>query len=364
MKLLSTLYVGIRAGLLAALVATSINQAAAADEYNDLGTPRTRLSLPNRGEINGLTADNYVRVLNPHRIALFDRIEQTPGLPDPYLNFPFWDRLPLFNMKQNADTIIQGLRDYGEVGVVDRTHHMVRKYTYSHGRIFKDEFPDEMQVIQYYHRLEPDFHKLARVHQGLAYEPPAKQSTEWLPYYRHRPILESGQDGLLPQALQAYHSYPNEFWYRSYDGIYLLFSRDDPKLFRNAIDVEHLDLNRILYWRYFDTKKYDAKLSSLINGKVFFVSPTFRQSRAQPVSLRDYPRFNAQTASRQDLIDTLQTRGRFRYYQPLSQGGKAWKVKVTNSNVERSELMDLSIEPLSAIERVREFLHTNVRLPV
>lgn len=66
------------------------------------------------------------------------------------------------------------------------------------------------------------------------------------------------------------------------------------------------------------------------------------------------------------MVDALQSRGKFRYYQPRHWllGGKAWEVTLSNKDMTARDVpMKVNIEPLGFKERLKEIAYTKFRLP-
>ena len=293
-------------------------------------------------------ANHYIDLLDADRISSLPTIRQIQRAQNwgsnPYDKVPFWEGIPLFTTNTHTATVSQAIRDYGDAGVLDLSTGEANVISLRDGSLEQDPFGDQSHVIDFYKNFDSNIHNLARMHQGLRYERPRRQTTESLPHYNNLRIITQAEDA-MPKIVHAYITGPEQFWYKSSHGFFYLFSRTDPLLFRPASPNEAQAINAAVEAYQIDQRIYSGHLASLIHGETVFVDASRREDRRSAEQHHDdVPVFRAETAGRQGLVEALQKVGYFDYFGKY---GRGWEVKLTNSDAMPGTRVELRIETLA-----------------
>lgn len=300
-------------------------------------------------------AEEYIRLLDGERIAQLSPSEQRHPNAGIYVSIPFYAKRPLFPIQADPRIVEQALRDFRSVAILDLRRNDARHIIYGNTRLAQAFLPGMARALAYY-RLNPDLHTLhkwAQMPQSLPLRNVPTVSLDDIPHAYRMPILETGTDSLAHMKT-ATSTGRGKFWYRQSDDILILVNPFTDSLFVHANVRETDEVARILMAHATAERQYGQHLASILWGAPIYPVESFRQERMQHTPLAEYPRFAA-NAGRQQMIQALQTRGRFRIYMRDTDGNPiGYKVKLRNPQAEVTRAMDVSVEPLSRFEMLEE----------
>ncbi|KAJ9473934.1 hypothetical protein PHBOTO_004007 [Pseudozyma hubeiensis] len=303
------------------------------------------------------TVDEYIKKLSPERI---ERLHS--GLPEhadanPYHSIPFYGRLPIFDLKAPSNVVEQALKDYRSVLVIDDATKQVSQVNYQAFRISKVPFDDDKGAL-FLHSLDLNVHTLHRkyfpVGVGPIAEPkmPGRVEIDHLPHVGTIPVLTYGHDS-LGHMFSAANTGLFRFWHVREGHDPVLVMPRTALIARAGTRTEDLQVNTVLTLYGALTQQYNPVIASLRYGRPIPLDERDIYSRSKPVPLLQYPRFDTR-ATREQMIQALQQRGRFRYYDNNAASDGPIKVKVLNHRAPPGVPMDIAIEKLSGNEIAQE----------
>lgn len=330
---------------------------AGVSQDNEAGTSASPKIRPGSEPLPPLLAERYIRLLNGQRIAaLPSRTQQRPDQHF-YAETPFYQGAPLFTTKTDPGVVEQALRDYGTAGVVDIRRHDARLIGYEAGHLNQRLFPDTSTVVRLFD-LDPNIHILQKKLLGFPILTPQEEDIRHLPFANGRPILIPGSD-TLGHMLRASYVDQKKFYLVRPGKPPILVKPRNPSLYSTVVRRERDEVERVLAGYQAARQKYGEGLAAVIWGRAITPNPRLQNRRLQRTSLLDYPRFTAD-ASRENMVNALQIRGRFRIYTDGTRGRMAYKVKLKNPGAGQESPFEVSVEPLSTMERAEESLYASM----
>ena len=279
---------------------------------------------------------------------------------------PFFMGMPIFTTKTDVPTVEQALRDFRSVGIVDTARNAVHQIRYGNGHVQQDLFTEANKVLLL-RNLDPNVHVLIK-HAQSPGDPdypirmPAPLEIDHLPHVRSVPVLTRPFDS-LGHMLTASRTGERRFWYLREGHDHVLIQPRMPSesaIVRVALEPEVSDITRVLT-RYGAHKLlYGEALASVLDGAAIPLNGAYAQKRMSRIVLPEYPRFG-KDATRAEMIQALQTHGRFRFYDStnrLSDG--PIKVKLENAGAQQGTPMDITVERLSGLENKAESFYEKV----
>lgn len=294
----------------------------------------------------------YKNLLDIRRIdALPSRTLLQPHIHD-YFNVPFYSGSPLFLTKEDPSVVEQALKDYGSVGIVDLARRQAMQIIYGEGRLENKMFPNTRLPIRLF-EVDPNVHLLHKNVLGWRARLPPAQSTDHLPHLDGKPILTPPADS-LSYMLYATHHRPGSFYHVRPDHEPMLVDPHNADLYTTPVGQERRKLDQVLTHHQVATRKYGRSFASVLWGKPLFLPQRFQDTRKERIPLTDYPRF-LPVASRETMVNALERKGRFRLYVNDHRGRNVYKIKVNNLDAGIDEPMDISVKPLTKMERLQEW---------
>ncbi|KAJ1036407.1 hypothetical protein NDA13_000287 [Ustilago tritici] len=276
-----------------------------------------------------------------------------------------WTKIkaPLYSTSTRFPEVGQALRDHLYVGIVEvskndaRLIHLVKEGDKYHldQTVFTDGPSEAIRLL----KLHPDLHQLRTLMHTVRSDNPLPQDIEDLAYANNRPIL-SEESETVGHMLSAARTNPLGFYYFQSGMPLILVKPLEDRPFHDSREQEVYSTQDL----YLAAKrKYGQKVASLIWGKSIVLNGNSEDRLKPRIPLKDQRRFEADTP-REDMVRALQDRGRFRVYKMTDRGDKvAYKVKLTNPG-STFEPMDVSVKPLTFIERTLEAIHLpRIHLP-
>nr|UXY92454.1 effect [Ustilago esculenta] len=355
MKLLRVFHFGLAAALGAILLLSHSCSAVGEVEAS------SSVASPPKEPKNPPPVNKFYTLLDPQRIAsLNSRYTVHPNV-DYYPEAPIYEGTHLLKINTPVQEVEQALREFGSVGIVDRENRDARLIKYGQGMVVPELFRDTNRVL-WIDSLPKDVHILAKYvrwnrRPDYPVKMPLEQDISHLPYADGVPILQDPHD-TLGYMMRASRDRTGKFWHlREGHESVLIDPRAgrDGDLARPASVLEGESITRVLTGFGKDRERYNDALASILWGAPTELSGD-REARMRKIPLSEYPRLG-RDATRAAMINALQTKGRFRFYDGRRGSGGPFKVKVTNPDAFNSEQMEVSVKPLSAFEKSTESLY-------
>ncbi|SOV06886.1 uncharacterized protein UDID_17953 [Ustilago sp. UG-2017a] len=306
----------------------------------------------------------YIKSLNAKQITHLhpttsDNMAQLYGHVPIYRQDPISPKIPLYSFDTSVPVVKQALKDYSSVGIVDVRNNKAELVRLNEGSLSSDGFTGggESAAIQLF-KLDPNLHRLP----GLApkIKPPRSEEIENLPHFDGKPILQGSEN--FEFMVRVANTHPHKFYYLQEQMGPILVHHASKNLFSNLDDDVKQKIQRALNEYPVAKQKYGERVASMIWGKLPLL-PDNPEGRQKPsIPMKTYPRFKYD-APKIEMVRALQQHGRFRVYTNFGGNKVAYKVKLKNPGRTR-ELMDVSVEPLTSIERLQETIYgRRIRLP-
>lgn len=361
MQLLRSLCLAFASAIAAALVLSCSCSAASHDaEASSSRWPKS--APPEPPTWSDSKVEYFIHLLSPERIALLpSRTRQYTG-EILYPDTPFYFGTPLFTTRTDVGTVEQALRDFRAVGIAHLSDYEARLIVYDQGRLTQRLFPDSNSVLRLY-GVDPNLHTLRK----MLYHPVRtlpEESILALPFVRGRPILLPDSDS-LSHMLRAAHMDQKKFYHVRLGHDTILVDPREASLYATVTGQEKQEVDRVVAGYQAARGKYGEGLASVLWGRPIHPITRFQENRMKPTPSNYYPRYTRETA-REQMVEALQVRGRFKIYLSGPRGRTAYKVKVKNPDAPGSAVMEFSVEPLSVTERAAEALQAamgRIRLP-
>ncbi|SYW85441.1 uncharacterized protein UBRO2_05808 [Ustilago bromivora] len=200
-------------------------------------------------------------------------------------------------------------------------------------------------------KLDPDLHRLPGLVKASEIPPPRAEDIENLPHVDGKPILTKGSKN-FDFMLRVASTYPHKFYYLQEPMEPILVEPTETKQFSNLNPDVKQKIQHAVNGYSAAKQKYGERVASMIWGKPYVLTddPDGRLKPSIPIKL--YPRFRYD-APKKDMVRALQHHGRFRVYKNSGGDKVGYKVFLKNPG-STGELMDVSVEPLTWLERSQE----------
>ncbi len=308
-------------------------------------------SVPSWVERARPRVEDYITLLHPHRIALLRHDAQLHPNMDSYQYLPFIDGYPLFTTRTDPETAEMALSYYDRVGILDTARHDGRLIKYGNARLEQDLLPDLDRALNL-HSLDSKVHRLRHLVLRGGIAVPPRPDILSLPHVRGVPVL-TAEFSTLDQMLHAAGTGNGDFWYLRSSAPIVKINPREEGLFELATARDLREIERVSSGVRHARLRYGDSLSSLLWGAPVELRDLHRQDRIRRPSLAHYPRL-VDSESRDEMINALQTRGRFRLYRSGQHAGERFKVMLINPDAQQGTHMRIEVRPLTDWERTQE----------
>ncbi|SAM85356.1 uncharacterized protein UBRO_07319 [Ustilago bromivora] len=271
--------------------------------------------------------------------------------------------IPLYSVDTSVPVVQQALQDYRSVGIVDVRNNEAKLVRLNNGVLVPDVFAGGKSAAIQLFKLDPDLHRLPGLVKASEIPPPRAEDIENLPHVDGKPILTKGSKN-FDFMLRVASTYPHKFYYLQEPMEPILVEPTETKQFSNLNPDVKQKIQHAVNGYSAAKQKYGERVASMIWGKPYVLTddPDGRLKPSIPIKL--YPRFRYD-APKKDMVRALQHHGRFRVYKNSGGDKVGYKVFLKNPG-STGELMDVSVEPLTWLERSQErtmALARQVKLP-